>query len=296
MHTVPTVVKTALVAIVILVGAALAGGSAAAPSHLGFSSRVASAGTPQVSSNWAGYAAIAPEGATLTFANVTGTWVVPRVTCTASRADAVAFWVGLGGYSDTSQSLQQLGTAAECDGVSSTPTYYAWWEIVPAAAVTIPLNVKPGDTVNAAVAVSGQRVAMSLKNLTRHGRFSKVQTVSQALDISSAEWIAEAPASCTSTNRCHVVPLTNFGGVTFSNIAATGNDLPGTLSGPVNQPTPVWVATPITLIAGNSSIDRFFFQSDPLGPAVGAVPGTVSADGRTFAVSWKQTVQQPAGG
>ncbi len=163
---------------------------------------------------------------------------MPRVKCTSSRADAVAFWVGLGGYSETSQSLEQLGTAAECDGVSSTPTYYAWWEIVPAAAVTIPLKVKPGDTVNAAVAVSGQRVAMSLKNLTRHGRFSKVQTVSQALDISSAEWIAEAPASCTSTNRCHVVPLTDFGGVTFTNIAATGNDLPGTLSGPIEPAGP----------------------------------------------------------
>jgi hypothetical protein len=93
------------------VAAAVAAGTAAAGT-----------GPQQVSSNWAGYAAIAPGGSGLTFANVTGSWTVPKATCSSSRTDAVAFWVGLGGYSGTSTALEQLGTAAECNGLSLKPS------------------------------------------------------------------------------------------------------------------------------------------------------------------------------
>ena len=230
--------RLAAVAAVLCAGVAAGAGAAAADS------------TPQVSSNWAGYAAIAPVGSSVSFANATGTWVVPRVTCTSSRSDAVAFWVGLGGYSEDSPALEQLGTAAECHGQSTTPTYYAWWEIVPAASVRIPLKIHPGDTITAAVAVQGQKVILSLKNVTRHSRFSRVQVVSQELDVSSAEWIAEAPASCTSATSCQAIPLTNFKGVTFTNIAATGNSHPGTLS------DTTWTSTPIELDRGRRRRER----------------------------------------
>jgi Peptidase A4 family len=282
------VLKLAVAALLVLAGAAVAGGAAAAPAHLSFAGR--SATDNQVSSNWAGYAAIAPEGGSLTFANATATWVVPKVKCVAGRSDAVAFWVGLGGYSADSQSLEQLGTAATCNGVQTVPTYYAWWEIVPAASVQMSLKVKPGDTVTAAVAVDGQQVTMSLKDVTRRSRFSKVQTVSQPLDVTSAEWIAEAPARCTSTNHCRVLKLSNFGGVTFSNIAATGNAHPGTLADDTNT----WVTTPITLVP-DSTGSSFFEQADPLGSSVGAVPGVVSTDGRSFGVTWQQRVTLPTG-
>jgi hypothetical protein len=278
----------AVVAVVAVVLAAAAG--AAAPRRPGLSFAARSAADAQVSSNWAGYAAIAPDGAAVAFANVTGTWTVPRVKCTEGRSDAVAFWVGLGGYSDTSQSLEQLGTAARCDGAGSAPTYFAWWEIVPAASVPIRLKVKPGDVINAAVAVNGQKVAMSLKDLTRKTRFSKVQTVAQDLDVTSAEWIAEAPASCTTIDQCHVLKLSNFGAVTFTGIAATGNSHPGTLADETNT----WVTTPIELIADGSG-SSFLDQSDPLGSAVGAVPGEVSADGRSFGVTWQANVTPPPG-
>jgi hypothetical protein len=262
---------TAVIA-VLCAGTAAAAGAASADS------------TPQVSSNWAGYAAIAPAGAAVSFANATGTWVVPRVTCTSSRSDAVAFWVGLGGYSDDSTSLEQLGTAAECNGQSTTATYYAWWEIVPASSVRISLKVRPGDTITAAVAVQGQKVILSLKDATQHTRFSRVQVLSQQLDVSSAEWIAEAPASCTSATSCEVIPLTNFNGVTFTSIAATGNSHPGTLS------DATWAATPIELITDENN-GRAFDNADPLDSGVGAVPGALSADGRSFAVSWQQDLQ-----
>ncbi len=256
------------VAIAVIVTAAVAAGAAAAA-------------TPQLSSNWAGYAAIAPAGGAVSFGDVTGSWTIPKVKCLSSRTDAVAFWVGLGGYSGTMNSIEQLGTAAECSGDGVTPTYYAWWEIVPSASVRIAMRVSPGDRITAAVKVDGQKVVMSIRNRTHGTRFSRIEVLSQELDVSSAEWIAEAPASCGSGSGCTVIPLTNFQGMTFTDIAATGNDHPGTLS------DQAWVATPIELITGSDN-GHLFDNADPLGPGVGAVPGSVSADGRSFAVSWHQ--------
>ena len=241
------------------------------------------AALPEVSSNWSGYVAAAPDATPATFSDVTATWVQPKATCTTGRQDSAAFWVGLGGNSAASTSLEQLGTSVECDGNSTTPTHFAWWEIVPAASVQIPLKIRAGDRINAAVLVNGQTVTMSLKNLTRHTRFSKTITLSQPLDVSSAEWIAEAPSNCTPSGRCTPVPLTQFGTVTFTNAAAIGNAHPGT----INDVT--WVSTPIELISDGGT-SRFFGGGDPLGSGIGALPGDLSADGRSFSVSWQSSL------
>jgi hypothetical protein len=124
---------------------------------------------------------------------------------------------------------------------------------------------------------------MSLKNLTRHTRFSKTIRTPQVLDVSSAEWIAEAPANCSSAGHCRVIPLTNFGTVSFTNAALIGNGHPGTIS------DSTWTASPIKLI-GNGTKDPFFGTGDPLGTGVGAVPGVLSSDGRSFDVAWQRTV------
>ncbi|HEX7626327.1 MAG TPA: G1 family glutamic endopeptidase [Gaiellaceae bacterium] len=264
-------------------------GSGASPSAaLTFGSRAGTDIAPLVSANWSGYAAAAPDGTTAAFSDVTATWVQPKVTCTAGRSDAAAFWVGLGGNSETAPALEQLGTGAECNGSSTAPTYDAWWEIVPAAAVPIPLKVQPGDRVTAAVLVSDQTVTMSLKNITRKTRFSKTLTLTQPLDVSSAEWIAEAPSLCTPSGRCRPVPLSRFGTVTFTNAAAIGNTHPGTIS------DTAWTASPIELISDGGGGGRFFGAGDILGPAVGALPGSLSADGRSFSVAWQQSVTPPA--
>ena len=84
------------------------------------------AGTPEVSSNWSGYVAVAPDGAAAAFTDVTGTWVEPAAKCSTGRSDAAAFWVGLGGNDTDSPALEQLGTSLSCDGNSGTPTYAAW--------------------------------------------------------------------------------------------------------------------------------------------------------------------------
>jgi Peptidase A4 family len=271
MRTFVTVLKASIAVVTALAGSLLTAGGAFA-------------GTPEVSSNWSGYVAVALDGApAATFSDVTGTWIQPKATCSPGRTDAAAFWVGLGGNSADSQALEQLGTSVSCDGSSSTPTYEAWWEIVPAASVPIRLKIRPGDRINAAVLVNGQTVTMSMRNLTRHTRFSKTMTLTQPLDVSSAEWIAEAPSNCTSSGRCTAVPLTQFGNVTFTSAAAIGNAHPGTIT------DPAWAQIQIELISDGAT-SRVFGRSDPLGPAVGAVPGDLSADGRSFSVSWQPNV------
>ncbi|HZP73438.1 MAG TPA: G1 family glutamic endopeptidase [Gaiellaceae bacterium] len=264
--------RKALITLSVLVAAAGACGAAGAATPR-------STVTPQISANWSGYALVPTGTDPLTFTDVTGTWVQPKAKCTSGRTDASAFWVGLGGYGEGSNALEQLGTAAQCDGTDPTPTNYAWWEVVPAASVQIPMKVKPGDTITAAVLVQDQTVTFSLRDVTRNERFSKKITTSEELDVSSAEWIAEAPSDCGAFGSCRVIPLTNFGRITFTKAAAIGNSHPGTiLDG-------TWTASPIELLARDDSTSFFGDPSD-IWTGVGAVPTDVSSDGRSFEVSW----------
>jgi Peptidase A4 family len=260
-------------------GAALVGDSGSAKT-LTFAPRVAADTSPQATVNWSGYAAVSgtteavPSAESpLTFGDVTGSWTQPKARCVKGRPDAAAFWVGIGGFNEDSSTLQQLGTTAQCSS-RGVATYFVWWEIVPAPEVRVPIKVRPGDRVTAAVLVKGSKVTMSIKNATRRTRFSTTVTVSQPLDVSSAEWIAEAPTACTPAGACEVLPLTNFGSVTFRNAAATANKASGTITGPA------WLATPLQLIP------------DPSAGGAGASPGALSADGRSFRVAWQRVASQ----
>lgn len=262
-----------------------AGGAAAHPS-LRFAARAGVDTTPQVSSNWAGYVALPPETTTVSFADVTATWKQPKGRCVSGRSDSAAFWVGLGGFNADSQALEQLGTEIDCAGDGTAAHYSAWWEIVPAGSVKIPLKIAAGDTIAAALLADGRTVTLSMRNLTRKTRFSKRITVAHDLDVTSAEWIAEAPSLCSSSGRCRAVPLTNFGNVSFSSAALTGSAHTGTLT------DPAWTMNPIELISGGGG--GLFDRGDPLGPGVGAVPGVLGPDGRSFAVAWQQSVTPPS--
>jgi hypothetical protein len=255
-------------------------GAASTKTSLAFgTAQLRPTGSTDVSSNWSGYTLTAADATTThSFNDVTGTWVQPKVACRSGRRDAVAFWVGLGGSSEGSESLEQLGTAAECSGTSTKPRYSVWWEIIPAASVEVKMKLSPGDKVTAAVLVNGNRVTMSLKNVTHGTRFTKTVAVPQ-VDTSSAEWIAEAPSECNGVGQCRVVPLTNFGTVTFTNAAAIADGAPGTLT------NPAWVPSAITLITEENGQGGFVNAS-----GVGAVPSDVTTDGRGFSVSWQPNV------
>ena len=231
-------------------------------------------GSQSVSANWSGYTLQDANAAGLEFTSVTGTWTVPVTTCDSTSTASAAFWVGLGGSSDTATGLEQTGTGADCS--NGTAKYYAWYEILPAASVTVPLKVKPGDQITTSVNVSGTTVLVQIKNRTRKTRFTKALTVA-APDLSSAEWIAEAPSACSNTGRCTVLPLANFGTVNFTRAAVIASAHPGTIT------DPTWANAAISLVPQSSS--RFFAARDSSSTA-GATPGVLSADGRSFPVSW----------
>ena len=264
--------------------AALAGGSAGAPAaqtSLRFAARAA--GDPTLSTNWAGYAVTAADPATpgvtpTTFSDVTGTWVQPKVRCAKGEVGAAAFWVGLGGWDQSSRALEQIGTEADCSEGGQV-SYSAWYELVPQGPVTLKLRVRPRDRVTAAVVASRSQVVFSLKNLTRHTRFSKRLTPSFSVDTGSAEWIAEAPSLCQTNGRCTVVPLTDFGTMSFSNAAAIGNGHPGTIS------DTTWSPSQVVLAPSPGAQTQFGVVAN----THGAVPSATSPDGRSFSVSWRRT-------
>ena len=173
------------------------------------------------STNWSGYAVEAPSQ----FTQVVGSWVQPTATCKGLGHTYAAFWVGIDGYN--SSSVEQLGTDSDCTKVNS-PSYYAWYEMYPAASVTLSSTqypVKAGDTLTATVSrPSAKSYTLSLHDSTGTGwTFSTTQSGTFA--NSSAEWIAEAPSICT-IFFCRNASLTNFGAVAFSSSeAATGGSL-----------------------------------------------------------------------
>jgi Peptidase A4 family len=232
----------------------------------------------QVSSNWAGYEASGAQ-----FSKVSGTWVQPKASCNG-ESDTAAFWVGLGGASAGSQELEQAGTEVDCSGGS--PTYSTWYELVPAGAVTTNLQVKPGDTVSAAVAVDGNQVSIAMTDRTTGQSFDKTLAMDNP-DTSSAEWIAEAPSACTggASGDCQTLPLADFGKVTFTDASATANGH----TGPISDPQ--WTATAVQLVPGASG----GFGGGEFGAGVGgagegstagATPSGLSSGGSAFSVSW----------
>lgn len=226
------------------------------------------------SSNWSGYAV---TGAT--FRRVSAAWKVPTVDCSSGTAGYTANWVGLGGNAATSEALEQTGTESDCT-TAGVARYSAWWEVVPDAAHTAKLKVTAGDRVTASVEVSGHRVTMRLTDTTRGTSFKKVMTAA-AVDVSSAEWILEAPAACTGTGAasCTVLPLADFRTSAFSSArATTAGGHVGTIS------DRHWTPIAITLQAGGG--DRVRGPQDVVTGATGATatPGPLTANGGGFAV------------
>jgi hypothetical protein len=119
---------------------------------------------------------------------VSGAWRQPTATCTVGTPTYSAFWVGLGGFSTTSQALEQVGTQANCSATGRV-TYSVWYKLLPAAPVTIKLPIKAGDGIAASVAVSTTNVTIRITNVTQKKKtFQKRLTMaSPTPDVASAE-------------------------------------------------------------------------------------------------------------
>jgi hypothetical protein len=209
------------------------------------------------STNWAGYAV---SGST--FTDVKGTWVQPAASCTGIATSSYsAFWVGIGGLAGGSGGLEQTGTESDCR--NGQPVYAAWYELLPDGSVSAPLTISAGDTISAEVSIGGAAVTLTLIDVTTDQTFT-TQATPSVLDTSSAEWIAEAPSRCFSTDHCAQLPLANFGTIEFSGSSTTANGHVGTIS------DQSWSATSIELG----------------GDAGSATPAALSPDGSDFTVAF----------
>lgn len=213
------------------------------------------------STNWSGYAVESPSQ----FTEVTSTWVQPTAKCSGFGDTYASFWVGLDGYA--SSSVEQLGTDSDC-GFFGSPSYYAWYEMYPAASVEISTTqypVKPGDTLTASVTRSGTSYTLAMKS-SEGWTFSTTQTGSDA--NSSAEWIAEAPDTCFLGIFCTNASLTNFGSVTFSGSeAAVGGAL-----------------EPVSSFTTNSGPHEITMDSTT--GTTRAQPSALSTNGEGFSDTW----------
>jgi Peptidase A4 family len=171
------------------------------------------------SGNWSGYNATG--GA---FTSVSGNWTVPQVGTVASGADAT--WVGIGGV--TSRDLIQAGTQAVVQ--SGQVVYSAWWETLPQTSQTVPLNVSAGDKMSVSITQQSDGTWLILiRDTTTGGSFRK--SVAYQSSLSSAEWVEEAPAG-----RRQMIPLDNFGSVSFASATTVEDGQQRTLAQAGGQP------------------------------------------------------------
>jgi Peptidase A4 family len=266
----------------IVLGLAVVAAATAAATALG--AGTSGATSADVSSNWAGYVATGlgststTASASTAFTDVTATWRQPKAVCTPGQSTSAALWVGLGGYSESSQELEQTGTSADCNSAGK-PSYYAWYELVPADSVTVKLKILPGDLITSSVVVDGTDVLVQVKDRTRGTNYTKHLPMASP-DLTSAEWIAEAPAACGGDGGCRQLALTDFGSVAFTNTYAKGNGVGGTIT------SPSWTSTAIQLVPRTH---RVFGYEDPntFASTAGALANGLSTDGKSFTVTWQ---------
>lgn len=244
------------------------------------------------STNWSGYAVTGANGSVT---SVSGSWIVPPVTCptaptTPTRgfgrsfsgssvpSSYASFWVGIDGW--TSSTVEQIGTDSDCS--SGTPTYYAWYEFYPqpsyyAGELT---NLSPGDVIDASVTYNSNgtftaTIADKSKNLSYTTTFTpgagRHATVAER---SSAEWIIEAPSS-----NSGILPLANFGTIALGeDTTKVANTCQATVAG-----TTATIGG-LASVAGVTEWQATMITES--GSTTKALPSSLSADGSSFTETW----------
>jgi Peptidase A4 family len=172
--------------------------------------------------NWAGYADVSTKSGT--FTKVSGSWAVPKVTCT-SEDRISAQWVGLDGA--TTGTVEQTGTSEQC--FEGKAIYTSWYEMYPASTVTVGTTVASGDSISAEVTRSGSSYTLKLTDSTHTANninHKATCATTTCLD-ESAEWITERPAYSTTG----IVPEAQIATVTFSKGSETASGKTASISG-----------------------------------------------------------------
>jgi hypothetical protein len=147
--------------------------------------------------------------------------------------------------------------------------------------VKVDMAVHPGDHITSKVTVDGSNVTIQLSNSTTGGSFEKTLSGTSP-DVSSAEWIAEAPSTCSQgVSDCTPLSLADFGTGQFSGASATTTDgHTGTIS------DANWQTAAVTLNP-SASQQGFGAQFTSYGSgSAGATPSSLSSDGSSFSVAY----------
>jgi hypothetical protein len=196
-----------------------------------------------VSTNWAGYA-VTGFGP---YTTISASWTEPAVDCTTTPKAFSAFWVGLDG--DTSNTVEQTGTEANCAGGSAS--YAGWYEMFPKRPVIYANPVHAGDSMSASVTSGAKgRFQLSLTDTTQGWSQTTTQKKRSAKHA-SGEVIAEAPAT-----RKGVLPLADFASISFA--GATLNGAPLTEATPGIEP--ITMASGATVRATPSRVNSGSFS------------------------------------
>jgi Peptidase A4 family len=171
-------------------------------------------------SHWSGYDATTPHA---DYTSVQATWTQPTVNC--SKGGDVVFWVGLGGGTASSDSLQQNGTFAQCE--DGKAVYSSWWEKWPCNAITpFSQTPKPGDVITSStVNLGGNKYKFTVTDKTAGWTAATTQTGCNGGTEATAEVITETPEIGSG-----LASLPDFGKVTYTsatiNKAALANANP----------------------------------------------------------------------
>ena len=149
-----------------------------------------------------------------------------------------------------------MGTTSQYDG--GYTSYTAWYEMYPNDLVITEFNVQPGDSITASVQYNPPGNAgtflLSLTDNTQGKSFPPLYETNSSAQLSSAEWIVEAPQFAA------IAPLPNVGSVTFTGAAATL----GTEAGPVDNAD--WETRDITMVPTKYSRPAFVNYMAPAPP------------------------------
>src|SRR5262249_48351858 len=121
--------------------------------------------------------------------------------------------------------------------------YYVWFEMYPHRGYLITgFPIEPGDTFSASVSYAGGELfVLSITNLTKGVAYTvPPKYTKMKASRESAEWIVEAPSGGG------VLPLANFGTVSFSGCSATVNGVSGAID------NPAWQYDAITMASGST--------------------------------------------
>jgi hypothetical protein len=210
--------------------------------------------TSYTSENWSGYFATSA-----TYTAISGSWIVPTVTGNGVDTSADGTWIGIGGV--TTNDLIQVGTEDTVTAAGQVSTT-AFYELLPNASQPInSITVSPGDVMVASLTeISANSWDITITDQTNNQSFT--DTVSYSSSNSSAEWIEEDPSYTNGS----LVPLDNFGTVSFSGGYTTIDDTSNSIS--------------------NSDANEVIMVSNS--GQTEATPSVVGSDGTSFSVTRDQ--------